>query len=167
MGQFRDVLLTLNRLKTEGVLRDYAIGGAVAVGLWTEPVATQDLDVIVTIGGDTHPLDPLRPVLDWFRRHDYVMHGEHIIVAGVPVQFLVAWSRLVEEAVATAEETAYDPSEPDSPAVRLITPTYLVAMWQADTAADSPRRRERAARLREAGLVDETLLRTLLSKKDQ
>ena len=86
-----------------------------------------------------------------------------MVVAGVPVQLLVAWSPLVEEAVATAAETAYDPGDPGSPAVRLIRPTYLVAMWQADSAADSPRRRERAARLREAGLVDETLLVALLS----
>jgi hypothetical protein len=61
MGQFRDVLVLLSRLKAEGVIQDYAIGGAVAVSLWTEPVATQDLDVIVTIPGDPRPLDPLRP----------------------------------------------------------------------------------------------------------
>lgn len=59
VGQFRDVLLLLSRLKAEGVIHDYAIGGAVAVSLWAEPVATQDLDVIVTIAGDAHPLDPL------------------------------------------------------------------------------------------------------------
>ena len=81
-----------------------------------------------------------------------------------PAQFLVAWSALVEEAVAGAGETAYDPSDPDSPTVRVIRPTYLVAMWQIDQGADTPRRRERAARLREAGLVDEALLAELLSK---
>jgi len=164
VGQFRDVLLLLSRLKAEGVIHDYAIGGAVAVSLWTEPVATQDLDVIVTIAGDAHPLDPLRPLLDWFDQHGQAFEGEHILIAGVPVQFLVAWSPLVREAVATAAETVYDPADPQSPTIRLIRPTYLVAMWQADQGADTPRRRERAAHLREAGLVDETLLTELLSR---
>ena len=164
MGQFRDVLLLLSRLKAEGVIHDYAIGGAVAVSLWTEPVATRDLDVIVTVVGDGHPLDPLRPLLDWFKQHGLAFEGEHVLIAGVPVQFLVAWSPLVREAVTTAAETAYDPADPQSPTIRLIQPTYLVAMWQTDQGADTPRRRERAARLREAGLVDDTLLTELVSR---
>jgi hypothetical protein len=164
MGQFRDVLLLLSRLKEEGVIHDYAIGGAVAVSLWTEPVATQDLDVIVTIAGDAHPLDPLRPLLDWLTRHGQAFEREHVLIAGVPVQFLVAWSPIVREGVARAAEISYDPADPQSPTLRLIQPTYLVAMWQTDQGADTPRRRERAARLREAGLVDDSLLTELLSR---
>jgi hypothetical protein len=154
-AQFRDVLLELGRLKTTGIIRDYAIAGSVAFSLWDEPVATQDLDVIVTLPGEVHPLDPLRPLLDWFNREGRPLQGQHVVIAGVPVQFLVAWSPLTEQAVAAAKDVAYDPSDPDSPAVRLVTPTYLVAMWQAD---------EGAARLREAGLVDEVLLTELLSR---
>ena len=164
MGQFRDVLLLLSRLKAERVIHDYAIGGAVAVSLWAEPVATQDLDVIVTIAGDAHPFDPLRPLWEWFRQQGQTFEGEHVLIAGVPVQFLEAWSALVREAVATAAEAAYDPGDPQSPTIRLIRPTYLVAMWQTDQGADTPRRRERAARLREAGLVDDALLMALLSR---
>jgi len=164
VGQFRDVLLLLSRLRAEGVIHDYAIGGAVAVSLWTEPVATQDLDVIVTIAADAHPLDPLRPMLDWFNAHGHAFEGEHVLIAGVPVQFLVAWSSLVREAVATAAETVYDPADPQSPTVRLIRPTYLVAMWQTDQGADTSRRRERVARLREAGLMDDALLTELVSR---
>jgi hypothetical protein len=106
VGQFRDVLLLLSRLKAEGVIHDYAIGDAVAVDLWAEPVATQDLDVIVTIAGDAHPLDPLRPLLEWLDRHGQAFEGEHVVIARVPVQFLVAWSPLVREAVATAAATS-------------------------------------------------------------
>ena len=62
MGQFRDVLLLLSRLKAEGVIHDYAIGGAVAVSLWAEPVATQDLDVIVTLAeGEDLTMKPTPP----------------------------------------------------------------------------------------------------------
>lgn len=164
MSQFRDVLLTLGRLKADGVIHDYAVGGAVAVSLWVEPVATQDLDVIVIIAGDTHPLDPLRPVFDWLNHHRHAFDGEHVLIAGVPVQFLAAWSPLVREAVTSAADAVYDPADPESPIIRLIRPTYLVAMWQADQGADTPRRRERAAQLHEAGLVDNALLAELLSR---
>lgn len=164
VSQFRDVLLILSRLKVEGVIHEYAIGGAVAVSLWAEPVATQDLDVIVTIAGDAHPLDPLRPLVDWFNQQGQAFEREHVLIAGVPVQFLVAWSPLVQEAVVTAAEAVYDPTDPQSPTIRLIQPTYLVAMWQSDRGADTPRRRESAARLRDAGLVDDTLLTALLSR---
>jgi hypothetical protein len=164
VAQFRDVLVELARLKANSVVRDYAIAGSVAFSLWDEPVATQDLDVIVVLAGTVDRLDPLRPLLDWFERERRPIDGPHVVIAGVPVQFLVAWSPLVEEAVAAAKDVSYDPSDPESPTVRLVTPTYLVAMWQADEAANTARRRERAARLREAGLVDESLLTGLLSK---
>jgi hypothetical protein len=134
VGQFRDVLLLLNRLKTEGVIHDYAIGGAVAVSLWAEPVAIQDLDVIVTVAGDAHPLDPLRPLLEWFDRHGLAFEGAHVVIAGVPVQFLVAWSPLVQEAVATAAETAYDPADP---------PSNTKAQWHAQQRRLPPREKIR------------------------
>ena len=83
-------------------------------------------------------------------------------IAGVAVQLLVAWSLLVVDAVAQAANVRYDPADAASPVLRLIPPTYLVAMWLTDPGANTPRRRERAAMLREAGLVDEALLETLI-----
>ena len=150
-------------MKADGVVEDYAVGGAMAVSFLNEPIATQDLDVVVTLAVETHPLDPLREVFDWLQTHGFPLESEHAMIAGVPVQFLVAWSALVEEAVKTAQTVPYDPGVPDGPLLPLITPTYLVAMWQMDKSADTPRRRERAAMLREAGLVDENLLAALRS----
>ena len=165
MDSFGDVLVVLARLKADGVVDDYAVGGAMAVSFWTEPVATQDLDVVVTFKTEQYPLDPLRPVFTWLDAQGFRLDGEHALIAGVPVQFLVAWSSLVEQAVEQAADVPYDPSDSASPVLRLIRPTFLVAMWQADPGADTPRRRERAAMLREAGLVDEELLGALLSKR--
>jgi hypothetical protein len=65
MESFGDTLAVLARMKADGVVDDYAVGGAMAVSFWTEPVATQDLDVVVTLAVEPHPLDPLRGVFDW------------------------------------------------------------------------------------------------------
>jgi hypothetical protein len=163
-GQFTDVLEVLDRLRAEGIIVQYAVAGAMAVNIWDEPVATQDVDVAVIVAGQHHPLDPLRPVLTWLTDRGYAIEGEHVLVAGVPVQFLPVWNPVVTEGVQQAAEVRYDPADPDSPVLRVMRPTYLVASWQVDPAANSPKRRERAARLREAGLVDEVLLAKLLRK---
>lgn len=164
MDSFGDVLLLLRRLKTDGIVSDYAIGGAMAVSFWTEPVATQDLDVVITLPAPAaSDLDPLREVFTWLRELGIGFTGEHAMVAGVPVQFLLAWNSLVADGVEHAVDLPYRPDDPESPMLRLIPPTYLVAIWQADPAANTSRRRERAAMLREAGLVDEALLAALLS----
>jgi hypothetical protein len=158
---FADVLRVLDSMKRDGIVDDCAIGGAMAVSFWAEPVATQDLDVVITLRQEMNTLDPLRALFDWLRRAGIAVEGEHAVIAGVPVQFLVAWSPLVEEAVRHAAERPYDASDAASPLLRLIEPTYLVAMWTFDRSADTARRRERTAMLREAGLVDEGLLETL------
>lgn len=44
---FRDTLVAVASLKVEGVVEDCAIGGAMALVFWPEPVATYHLDVFV------------------------------------------------------------------------------------------------------------------------
>jgi len=134
-----------------------------AATVWDEATATQDLDVVVVFRDEPPALDPLRPILDRLPEEQFPRRGEHIEIAGVPVQFLPAWTHLAAEAVRRAAELAYDPDDASSPSLRVIAPTYLAAMWQSDRGALTPRRSERIARLREAGLLDEDLLKRLLS----
>ena len=108
MFEFADVLRLLNQLKAEGVIADYAIAGAMAAAFWDEATATQDLDVAVTFLNEPSSLDPLRPIFDRLPESQYPRSGEHIVVAGVPVQFMPAWTPLVSEAVAQAVEMPYD-----------------------------------------------------------
>lgn len=163
-GTFSQVIEALNHLRDDGIIHQYAIVGAMAANLWDEPVATQDVDVAVVVAGDPHPLDPLRPLFDWLSRHGFAFDGEHALIAGVPVQFLPEWHPVIAEGIETAAEVQYDPTDPHSPKLRVMRPTYLVASWEIDPAACSPRRRERAARLREAGLVDEPLLADVMAR---
>lgn len=165
MGEFGDILRLLEELKSEGVVADYAVAGAMAANFWDEAVATQDLDVVVILGVPTSRLDPLRPLLERLPEGTYPRRGEHIEIAGVPVQFLPAWNALVERAVRESYQAPYDPADASAPPLRVITPTHLAAMWLSDSSALTPRRRERIARFREAGLLDEALLEQLLSKE--
>jgi hypothetical protein len=162
---FADVLRLLERLKDEGVVADYALGGAMAANFWDEAVATQDLDVVVLFKTPSSPLDPLRPIFERLPEASYPRHGEHIEIAGVPVQFLPAWSALVARCVRDAHEGSYDPEDATAPPLRVMTPTHLTAMWLSEASALTPRRRERIARFREAGLLDEALLTRLLSEQ--
>lgn len=165
MFVFADVLRLLERLKEERVVVDYAIAGAMAANFWDEAVATQDLDVVVILAAAQSPLDPLRPLLDRLPADGYPRRGEHIEIAGVPVQFLPAWNALVTDAVREAHDVPYDPDEANGPRLRVMTPTYLAAIWQRDASALTPRRRERIARFREAGLLDDVLLQQLLAEQ--
>ena len=103
-------------------------------------------------------------MLTWLADHGVALEGGHAPIGGVPVQFLPAWNAVVAEGVERAAEVRYDPADPASSALRVMLPTYLVASWEGDPPANSPRRRERAARLREADLVDEALLTALLKR---
>lgn len=165
MFHFADILRLLERLKVEGVVADYAIGGAMAANFWDEAVATQDLDVVVVFRTPAPALDPLRPIFDRLPDTIYPRRGEHVEIAGVPVQFLPAWSPLVARAVRDAYEGPYDPEDATAPRLRVMTPTHLTAIWQSDASALTPRRRERIARFREVGLLDEALLGQLLSEQ--
>lgn len=165
MFHFADILRLLERLKADGVVADYAIAGAMAANFWDEAVATQDLDVVVVFDAPPAPLDPLRRIFDRFPDSIYPRRGEHVEIAGVPVQFLLAWSPLVARAVQEAYEGPYDPQDATAPRLRVMTPTHLAAIWESDASALTPRRRERIARFREAGLLDEALLGRLLSER--
>ena len=41
------VFKVVNKMYQEGILKDYAIGGAVATIYYTEPFATKDLDIFL------------------------------------------------------------------------------------------------------------------------
>lgn len=165
MPQFADILRLLEQLKQEGVVSDYAVAGAMAANFWDEAVATQDLDVAVVFDTPVSPLDPLRAIFERLPESGYPRRGEHIEIAGVPVQFLPAWNPLVTRAVREAHQGVYDPDDPSAPPMRVMTPTHLTAIWQTDPSALTPRRRERIARFRETGLLDEDLLARLLSEE--
>lgn len=60
---------------------------------------------------------------EWARTRGFAADAEHILVHGVPVQFLPAYNALAEAAVTTARTLDYD-----GVPVRVINPEHLVAL---------------------------------------
>ena len=101
----REVIAVMNQMCRDGVIEEYAIGGAVGATFYLEPAATLDIDLFVAMRTDPRTLiiDP-RPIYNYLTSRGYIVDGEYILVAGWPVQFLVPPGPLVEEALKTAVE---------------------------------------------------------------
>jgi hypothetical protein len=155
MPSLADVFRILGDMRAAGVVADYAVGGAMAVLFYAEPTRTYDLDVFVILAAGSAPLAPLADVYAWTAARGFATLGEHVVIHGVPVQFLPVHNRLAEEAVVAARELDYE-----GVSVPVIDPEHLVALALQ---AGGARRRERAWQLLEAGQVDRGHLRELLA----
>ena len=156
MSTLADVFRELNTLQADDLVRDYAIGGATAALFYAEPARTYDIDVFVVLAGSAPAsLVSLERFYEWARTRGFPIDAEHILVHGVPVQFLPAHNALAESGVTTARTLDYD-----GVPVRVIDPEHLVALaFQAG----GHKRRERAWQLIEVGAVNRQRLRELLS----
>jgi hypothetical protein len=117
-----DVLEALTR---EGVLQNYAIGGATAAGFHGEPLATMDIDVFVFLeNAPGKVLVSLEPILKRLAEfgHDK-FEEEALMIHGFPVQFLFPSSPLETEAVNQAVRVVWDGHQ-----VRVMSPEYLAAI---------------------------------------
>ncbi len=103
--QIQEVIKIINEMEHQGVIRRYAIGGAVGATFYLEPVATLDVDIFVPLKAEAGSLilSP-QPIFDYLKAHGGILEGEHVVVAGWPVQFLPPNTPLVEEALAQAVE---------------------------------------------------------------
>ena len=142
-------------MRDEGVVRDYAIGGATAVLFYAEPTRTYDVDVFALLPSmDPSALLTLAPVYRWAQSRGFTVDAEHVMVHGVPVQILPAYNALVTEAIQTARVHHYQ-----GVPVRVVDPEHLIALALQ---AGGARRRERAWLLLQAGVADRLRLRALL-----
>ena len=156
MSSLADVFRVLNRMRDEGIVAQYAVGGATAVLFYAEPTRTYDLDVFVTLEAPGHDaLVPLSRIYEWARERGFGLQAEHLLIEGVPVQLLPAYNDLVEAALSTARVHDYG-----GVPVRVVDPEHLVALALQ---AGGARRRERAWQLLEAGAVDRQRLRRILT----
>jgi hypothetical protein len=145
----------MNEMESAGVLRRYAIGGAMALLFYTEPVATFDLDVFCLLA-ESGPLVSLETIYDFLRARNHEISDEHVRIAGLPVQFIPAYNALVTEAV----EQAVDKSFGATPTRVLRLEHLLAIMLQTNR----PKDRQRAAMVAGLAAFDAVLLDSLLDR---
>jgi hypothetical protein len=156
VASLADVFRVLNDMKSDGIVEDYAIGGAMAVLFYAEPTRTYDLDVFVLLPRPAGGLVVLTDAHVWLQARGFEPEGEHVIIHGVPVQLIPAYNELVEAAITEARRLDYD-----AVAVRVAPPEHLVALALQ---AGGHKRRERAFQLLETSDIDRAKLDDLLSR---
>lgn len=115
----------LEQLLAEGLLKNYAIGGATAAGFHGEPLATRDIDVFVFV--DLEPgklLVSLAPLYARLKELGFdEFEEEGLLVHGFPVQFLAASPGLETEAVESAMLAEWGNHR-----MRVMRPDHLAAI---------------------------------------
>ncbi len=152
------VFRILNEMKSEHVVADYALGGAMAAMFYAEPARTYDLDVFVLLSKSEGLFIDLSPIYAWLSARGHRPDAEHVLIHGVPVQFLPAYNKLVEAAVEGAESQDYEGVE-----VRVSPAEHLIALALQ---AGGAKRRERAHQLLASATLDRAALCRLLEAHD-
>ena len=149
-------LQVLNALERDGIIRRYAIGGAMAATFYAEPVLTLDLDIFVVLPETAGALLTLTPLYNDLRRRGYPEAGDCVLIEGIPVQFLPAYNTLLEEALAEARETLYERTP-----TRVLRAEHLVAIaLQTGREKDH----ERVRILKEQAPLDHAYLAAILAR---
>src|SRR6266513_2070866 len=134
--KIQDVIAMLNRMERDGVIKRYAIGGAVGATFYLEPVSTLDVDVFIAFKPERESIivSPA-PIFDYLKRFGCKMEGEYIVISGWPVQFLPASGPLLEDALDNAVQVDVE-GEP----ARVLTAEYLATIaLQTGRAKDKAR----------------------------
>lgn len=150
-------LQIINQMQADGVIGQYAIGGAVGATFYLEPVATLDIDIFVSLQQKPGSLLlSLQPIYDYLTARNYRVEKEYIIIEGWPVQFLAPSDALGEEALAQAVAT-----EVEGIPVRVMPAEHLVALaLQLGRAKDFAR----ILQFIEAGALDAAKLDAVLGR---
>ena len=131
----RKTLEKINILLEKGIITNYAIAGGMAQFYYIEPSVTYVLDIIVHIPHEEKTLNPLSDIYAWAAQNGYPSENEHIIIEGIPVQFLLAYNDLVKDALENSSQIKlYEV------VTYILKPEYLMAiMLQTGGLSDKER----------------------------
>jgi predicted nucleotidyltransferase len=93
------VIKVLDDMVKNGVIKDYAIGGSVAVMVYTELFLTKDTDIFIYPQLTPSGLVHLSLIHEYLSSKGYKMRGQYYIIEGMTVDFVPVYNRLVEEAM--------------------------------------------------------------------
>lgn len=149
-------LKVINELQSVGLIKKYAIGGAIASIFYIEPITTYDLDIMIILNTNDNILTPLSPIYDWLLQKGYKPDKEHVIIEGIPVQFLPVYDELVTEAVNNSLKKKYNETD-----TYVMSPEYLIAIMLNTF---RPIDKERIVRFLDKAVLDYKLLKIILEK---
>ena len=121
---------------------------------YIEPLLTYDLDIFYIPVEEG--IDVLAPIYKYLKEKGYKTQREHIMIEGVPVQFIPVYNELIKEAVHKSSEVIYERIKSN-----VLGLEYLIAvMFQTYR----PKDRERLVKIFEEAVVDKPFLKKLLKK---
>lgn len=149
-----DVLRAANDFVSTGVIKDYALGGALAAIHYVEPFTTYDADIFF-IPATEDLTGGIPQIYEALRARGWKVEGDHLLLRDFPVQFLAAHG-LTEEAVRNAK-----PIEYEGVPAKVFRPEYIIAI-----AASVGRLKDlaRIEQVMEQADIDKNLLETILKR---
>jgi hypothetical protein len=103
----KDLALLLNDMRAAGVIDAYALFGAAAQMRYTEPVATLDADVLVSVS-QPERLDVLTAIYEFCASRGYKPEGDAVQIGPWPVQFVPVFNQLTLEALDQADTADFE-----------------------------------------------------------
>lgn len=153
------VFRVLAEMVGDGVVSNYAVGGAVAAIFYIEPRETFDLDIFFILANEpSSPLLRLEAIYEYARSKGFEASSEFIRIHGWAVQFLESSTPLWKDAVDEALDVEFEGVR-----VRVIRPDYLAAMM-----IETGRSKDwiRLADFLEAGILRSSEFEEIISKYD-
>lgn len=154
----KKTIQVVNDLEKEGIIESYAMGGATALLFYAEPALTFDVDIFVFLPGDkgAKGIVDLSRLYTSLEARGYRVEKEHVIIEGIPVQFIPVYNALVEEAVKRALVRKYE-----GVATKVLKIEHLLAIM-IDTSR--PKDRERIGKLLGEINFDSNVLESILKR---
>ncbi|MEA1964015.1 MAG: hypothetical protein U9O41_02685 [Candidatus Aerophobetes bacterium] len=149
------IFKVINEMHQKGILKDYAIGGAVATIYYTEPFSTKDIDIFF-IHPEKEKVILLTPFYDFLLKKGYKTYKEYIMIGGTPIQFIPASTELEKDAVENAILVKYRNID-----VKILRPEYLIAIFLK---VYRPKDRDKLIKLLDQANIDKTFLSDILEK---
>ena len=148
------VFAAANEMRSQGIIEEWALGGALAGIYYVEPFTTYDADIFF-IPADKGLTAGIPAIYEYLKAEGWQVVAEHLLLRGFPVQWLAAHA-LTEEAVRDARviELSGVPG-------RVFRAEHIVAI-----AASVGRLKDRARieQMLEQSNLDRSLLDAILSR---
>jgi hypothetical protein len=152
----KKTLSVINKLKRNGIIEDYAIAGGIATIFYVEPILTYDLDIFFTYKTEPKGFNVLSPIYKFLRKKGYKEKKEHVLIEGIPVQFIPVYDALSKEGVDQAQKTTYS-----GVSTKVLCSEHLIAIMLQ---VYRPKDKERIIMLFEQAKVDKRRLNAILKR---